>query len=103
MFNEKKFIIVKKYNRIQHFVFPASQFHDNFAHDNGFYHNDVLETGLIRNKRIVIVECRVKEHLPRIVNKSLFSDVELRARELDTLYAYSRQEKREVYILPNGD
>jgi hypothetical protein len=88
MYNEKKFIIVKQYNRIRHFIFPSCLFHDTFARDNGFYFNDVLETGLIRNGRIVIVECRVKEHLPRVEHKSLFSEQELKARSCESLYAY---------------
>lgn len=99
MYNEKKFIVIKKYNKIKHLKFPGSLFHDTFARDNGYYWDDVLETGLIRNGKIVIVECRVKEHLPRIEHKMLFSDMELRAREAESRYAYRSRE----YILPNGD
>lgn len=100
MYNEKKFIIVKKYGHLKHLKFPGSLFHDTFARDNGYYWDDVVETGLIRNKRIIIVECRDRRRYPRIEHKMLFSDIELRAREAETRYAYR---SKNVYELPNGD
>ena len=90
-YTEKKFIIVKHYNKIRHFIFPSSLFHDTFARDNGFFYNDILETGLIRifNNKVcvLVVECRVKAHLTRASRKGLFSE-DLRGRELESLYAY---------------
>jgi len=99
-YTEKKFIIVKQYNRIKHFIFPSCHFHDNFARDNGFNYSDVLETGLLRNGRVVIVECRDRRHAPRVEHKSLFSDIELRAREAESLYSFRRKLER---ALPEGD
>jgi hypothetical protein len=90
-YTEKKFIIVKQYNRVKHFIFPKNLWHDTFARDNGFYYNDILETGLIRifngKACVLVIECRVKEHKSRAERKGLFSD-DLRARECQSLYAY---------------
>jgi len=95
----KKFIIYKKNNKIKHL--KGYQFHEFMARDNGIdYFGQVIETGILQDKRAVIVECRDKKHLARIKDK-LFGNTcierDLKARECESRYLY------QIKGLKNGD
>jgi len=95
---EKKYIITYKYGKIKHFKFPGSWHHFNFARDNGFdYYANVLETGIILDKRCSILECKNKNHFNKRLEKTHISSGYLKGRELETMLSYK------VEGLRNGD
>ena len=92
---EKKYIIFKKYNKLEKLVFPACHSHYYFARDNGIDFFKVMETGMIIDKKIVIVECKDRRHLERRRDLTLFSEQRLKAREVESRYAYKYSGLRE--------
>jgi hypothetical protein len=100
MKSERKYIITRKHGKVQHFKFPGSWHHANFARDNGFdFFSEVLETGMIIDKKITILECKDKKHMAKRVCKTFLSEGYMKGRELESMLMYRRQE----YVLPNGD
>ena len=98
-YSEKKYIIYRKNNKLKHFIFPNSQYHDNFIKDNGIAFINVLETGLLISGKPCIIICQDKIHLKRREALTLYSDRTIKAREAESRYLY----KSKVYSLPIGD
>jgi hypothetical protein len=101
---ENKYIITYKHGQIKRFKFPISYSHYYFARDNGYdYYNDVIETGLLIDGHISVLECRNKEHLSKARLKSVdlneYHNLRL-AREAESRYIYNRLTP---YILRDGD
>ena len=93
---ELKYIIYKRYNRIGRFKFPSSYSHYYFTRDNGIdYYNDVIETGLIVEGKIIIVECKDIKHLHKRQELTLFSERSIKARIIESRYLYKLTELRE--------
>lgn len=86
MLKEKKFIIAEQYGRIKHFIFPSSHLHYNFSKDLGLAYSKIIETGLIVDKKIIVLECKDQNHLKKS-NTELTPEV-LKARETETRLAY---------------
>jgi len=84
----KKFIIVKQFGKLK--KIKGYNSHEAIAYDNGFnYFSDVIETGILDNGNVFILECRDKKHFAkREYNKGLFDPSILRARATETLYNY---------------
>jgi hypothetical protein len=98
-----KFIIAYKNGRLHHkksdnpFIF-----HLGLARQYNFdFYSDVIESGIIEDKHIVLVECKHKAHLLRHKQREIDSYIELtKAREAQTRSAYN---KNLTYILREGD
>jgi hypothetical protein len=87
--SEKKYIITYKGGKIKHFIFPASQFHEFFARDNGFnYFSQVIESGLLIEGRAFILTCKNKGHAARREYRQSLPAASIKAREVQSLYAY---------------
>jgi len=99
---EIKFIIAKKNGKL--IRLKGYWYHDTLCRDNGIdYFNQVIETGIIQEGKIIIVECREPKHLARVKDKLILSQCNRqywKARERATIYDYT---KREPYILKEGD
>lgn len=92
---ETKFIIARKYGRFYH---KKSSWlsHDTIARDNGFdSFNQVIETGLLIDGRVIILECKNVEHRQRRIDKTSIDKQLLRAREIESLYSYKYAGLRE--------
>jgi len=98
-----KFIIAYKKGKLYHrksdnpFIF-----HLGLARDNNFdYYSEIIESGIIEDNNIVIVECKRKAHLLRHKQKEINNYLNLtKAREAQTVSAYN---KNLTYILREGD
>lgn len=98
---ETKYIITKKYGKIRHYKFPGSWHHFFFARDNGYdYYNEVLETGMIIDKKIVIVECKDKKHMEKRMDRTFLSEGYMKGRELESMLLYKNKSE---YVLRDGD
>jgi len=98
---ETKYIIVKKYGKVKHFTFPGCLHHQTFARDNGYdYFSEILETGMIIDKKIIIVECKDKKHMSKRMDKTFLSEGYMKGRELESMLMYRIPEE---YVLRNGD
>jgi len=98
---ESKYIIVRKYGKLKHYKFPASWHHFWYARDNGYdFYRDVVETGLIVDKKIKILECKVKEHIQKKEFLTVLSEQTMKAREVESRYMYK---SKGVYELKDGD
>jgi hypothetical protein len=100
MLRERKYIVGIKDGRLRHLTFPYSLHHYSFAYDNGYKSKDVIETGLIVDNRVMILECRDSKHSERRSHLRQLSPIDLKAREAQTRYAYN---KELVYTLREGD
>ena len=86
---ESKYIIVKQFGKLRHIKFPSCYHHFYFARDNGFdYFRDVMETGLIVDKKITILECNNREHMKKRMEKTFLSEGYMKGRELETMLVY---------------
>jgi hypothetical protein len=88
---ERKFIIVKRSGKIKHFIFPYSMHHYTFAYDNGYKTADVIETGLIAEYGVKILDCSDSRHSEKRFYKRQLSFASLQAREAQTRYTYGIQ------------
>lgn len=85
---EIKFIIALKYGKIRHFK-STWLCHDTIARDNGIdAWQGILETGLIIQHRIIILECKDIKHRQKRIEKTSIDKQLLRAREIESLYSY---------------
>ena len=92
---ETKFIIARKYGRLYHRKSTWLS-HDTIARDNGFdSYSQVLETGLLIDGRVIILECKSQEHRQKRIDKTSIDKQLLRAREVESLYSYRYAELRE--------
>ena len=88
MIKERKYIIGLKYGKLKHYTFPYCYHHYSFAYDNGIKLKDVIETGLIVDKRIVIIECISQKHLQKRDYLKQINNNILQARQVESLYSY---------------
>ena len=85
---EIKFIIARKYGRFYHRKSDWLS-HDTIARDNGFdSFNEVIETGLLIDRQVVILECKNREHLKKRMDRTSIDRASLRAREVESLSMY---------------
>jgi len=85
---EIKYIIARKDGRLYH---RKSNWlsHDTIARDNGFdSYSQVLETGLLLEGRVIILECKDVRHRQKRIDKTSIDKQLLRARECESLYQY---------------
>jgi hypothetical protein len=90
---ETKFIITKD---LKHF---KSDIQDHFiiANSNGYKTKDIIETGLILDKKLIILECYNNKHLQKIkyTNRFILNEVNtyinlINARSIESKYKYNR-------------
>jgi len=95
--SELKFIIAKRYGHLIHL--KGYNRHFDIARDNHLnYYTQVIETGIIQDKRLLIIECRIPLHLAKSKNKSIEDNINrnfLKGREAQALYDYG--------YIKNGD
>jgi len=85
---ETKFIIARKYGRLFHRKSDWLS-HDTIARDNGFdSFNEVLETGLLIDRQVVIIECRDRLHFKKRMDRTSIDRATMKAREIESLYSY---------------
>jgi hypothetical protein len=85
---EVKYIIARKYGRLYHRKSTWLS-HDTIARDNGFdSYNQVIETGLLIEGRVVIIECRDIKHRQKRIDRTSIDKAYLRARATESIYAY---------------
>jgi hypothetical protein len=84
-----KFIIATKSGQLRHFKSDWEN-HDNIArHNNVDPYSQVIETGLIVDSNVLILECSQAEHkLKHFYNKVMFDPGILRARQTESVYSY---------------
>jgi len=86
---EKKYIITYKNNRLRHFIFPKSLYHEFFARDNGYdYQTQVIESGILIEGKAFIITCKNKNHLQRREYLQSLPLQALKARQSESLYKY---------------
>jgi hypothetical protein len=100
---EIKFIIAKKNGRLLRFK-SIWLYHTTIARDNNIdYYNEVIESGIIQDNKIILVTCKDKKHIIKAENKSIANKLNrdyLKIREASTRYDYN---KRLSPILREGD
>ena len=93
----KKYIIYKKYGKLKHL--KGYQFHEYMARDNNIdYFSQVIETGILQDKRAIIIECRDIKHLARVKGKlfdNTYIERDLKARECESRYLYQSKGLKE--------
>jgi hypothetical protein len=71
--------------------------HQKIARDNGYSENEIIESGIIMDKQLFILECQDKKHVSKKKNNYLgrldyFQDLRLmRAREVESRYMYKTE------------
>jgi hypothetical protein len=85
-----KYIIAKKEGKLKHYKSNIYS-HNDIASENGIiYFNDIIERGLIIDNKPLILECSIESHNKKhYYDKLAFDTSILRARQSESLYAYS--------------
>jgi hypothetical protein len=94
MNTEKKYIITKRAGHYRHYRFPTSLYHANFARDTGYKPSEVIETGLIIDGSIQVLECHDTRHSAKAHGISAES---IKARECKEYY------NTQIYRIKEGD
>lgn len=91
---DKKFIITKDYRHFTSDIFD----HNIIASKNGYSIKDIIITGLIIDKRLIILECYNQKHLDKIkdTNRFMLKDVNnfqdklIKTRQIESKYRYNK-------------
>ena len=87
---EKKYIITYKNNRLRHFIFPKSLYHEFYARDNGYdYQTQVIESGLLIEGKPFIITCKNQIHIQRREYLQSLPIQSLKARQTESFYKYN--------------